>query len=183
MKNSKSSRRYTLALYQIALEKNSADIIKKDFADILRSINASRELSNFLAAPIISSAKKSEIIEAMFAGKVNELTLKFLKLLCDKGRIQNLVHIAEDLLNLMNEKQGIVIAKVKTAVEVTEKEKTSITAKLKQYTGKDITAFYTVDPSIKGGFIAQVEDRIIDASILRQLELLKEKFAQGTFNN
>ncbi|MFI5211935.1 MAG: FoF1 ATP synthase subunit delta, partial [Ignavibacteria bacterium] len=76
-----------------------------------------------------------------------------------------------------------VIARVKTAVEVTEKEKNSITAKLKQYTGKDITASYTVDPSIKGGFIAQVEDRIIDASILRQLELLKEKFAQGTFNN
>jgi len=83
----------------------------------------------------------------------------------------------------VNEKQGIVLAKVKTAIDITDSEKKALIDKLKLYTGKDIKATFTVDPAIKGGFIASVDDRIIDASIVRQLELLKERFLMGSFNN
>jgi F-type H+-transporting ATPase subunit delta len=83
----------------------------------------------------------------------------------------------------VNEKQGLVLAKVKTAIDITDSEKKALIDKLKQYTGKDIKATFTIDPAIKGGFIANVDDKIIDASIIRQLELLKEKFMSGSFNN
>jgi len=183
MTNRKTARRYNLALYEIAAEKKSVDAVLKDFIDIRKSIADSKELANFIATPIISMAKKTEVIRTVFSGKVNELTLKFLELVCAKNRINIITDIMEDFINLVNEKRGVVTAKIKTAVEITDKEKSAITAQLKNYTGKDITASYLVDSSIKGGFIAQIDDKIIDASITRQLELLREKFAQGSFNN
>jgi F-type H+-transporting ATPase subunit delta len=161
----------------------SVDAIKKDFEDIRKSITGSKELNTFITTPIISLDKKAEVIKSLFSGKVNNLTLKFLDVLCEKNRINILDNIAQDFINLVNEKKGIVMAKVKTAVEITDKEKNAISEKLTKYVGKEISATYSVDASIKGGFVAQVDDKIIDASILRQLELLREKFAQGSFNN
>ncbi|MBZ0201907.1 MAG: ATP synthase F1 subunit delta [Ignavibacteria bacterium] len=183
MKNSKAARKYNLALYDTALELKSVEAVKKDFIDIRNSIANSRELSNFLATPVISLEKKAGALKALFEGKINELTYRFISFLCGKKRIDILSQVIEDYLNLVNEKQYIVLASVRTAVEISDKEKAALSEKLKTFAGKNVTATFTVDPSIRGGFIAKINDRIIDASISRQLELLKEKFSQGSFNN
>lgn len=183
MRNRKVARKYNLALYLTAEELKAVDSVKKDIYDIKKTLDNSRELRNFVESPVVKPDVKSAALTSIFSGKLNDLTMKFLVFLSDKGRINFLNDIIDDFLYLVNEKQGIVLASVKTAVDISEKEKASLTAKLKQYTGKDITATYTVDPSIKGGFIAKIDDKIIDASISRQLELLKEKFLQGSFNN
>lgn len=183
MINRKVARKYNLALYFTALERKSVEEVKKDLVDIKKSIEGSKELSNFILTPVISAEKKTKVFEAMFSGKVNELTLRFLVYLCEKNRINLLYDITDDFATLVNEKQGVVLAKVKTAIEITDGEKKALTDKLRLFTGKEIQATYSVDPAIKGGFIASVDDKIIDASILRQLELLKEKFLMGSINN
>ena len=183
MINRKVARKYNLALYFTALERKSVEEVKKDLVDIKKSIEGSKELSNFILTPVISAEKKTKVFEAMFSGKVNELTLRFLVYLCEKNRINLLYDITDDFATLVNEKQGVVLAKVKTAIEITDGEKKDLTDKLRLFTGKEIQATYSVDPAIKGGFIASVDDKIIDASILRQLELLKEKFSMGSINN
>jgi F-type H+-transporting ATPase subunit delta len=183
MTQKKVARRYNLALYEIAKESNTLDAVKKDFEDIRKSIAGSKELEMFIKTPVIKLNKKADVMKALFGGKVNELTMRFLNILCEKNRIGMIDSLADDFIHLVNEKQGIVSAKIKTAINISDSEKASLTEKLKKYTGKNITAIYSVDPSIKGGFIAQIDDKIIDASITRQLELLREKFAQGNFNN
>ena len=183
MTNRKVARKYNLALYLTAEDMKVTGKVKHDFADILRSIAGSRELTNFLLTPVISAEKKAAVIKALFEGKVDGLTLKFMEFLCEKNRIDLLTDIADDFVSLVNEKQGIVPAKIKTAIELSDSEKKALSDKLKTFTGKEINASYVVDPSIKGGFIASIDDRIIDASITRQLELLREKFAGGSFNN
>jgi F-type H+-transporting ATPase subunit delta len=183
MINKKVARKYNIALYLTALEQKSVENVKKDIIDIKKSIEGSKELTNFILTPVISAEKKTAVFKALFEGKVNVLTLRYLEFLCEKNRIDLLKDIADDFLTLVNEKQGLVLAKVKTAIDITDSEKKALIDKLKQYTGKDIKAAFTVDPAIKGGFIANVDDKIIDASIIRQLELLKEKFMSGSFNN
>jgi len=183
MTNRKVARKYNLALYFTALERKSVEEVKKDLVDIKKSIEGSKELSNFILTPVISAEKKTKVFEAMFSGKVNELTLRFLVYLCEKNRINLLYDITDDFESLVNEKLGVVLAKVKTAIEITDDEKKALSDKLRLFTGKEIQATYSVDPAIKGGFIASVDDKIIDASILRQLELLKEKFSMGSINN
>lgn len=64
---------------------------------------------------------------------------------------------------------------------LTDKDKKKFSEILKNYTGKDISAEYSVDKSIKGGIIAQFSDTIIDASIKRQLEILRKKMIEGSF--
>lgn len=183
MTNRKAARRYTKALYGLAEELGEVDAIKKDFEDIKKSLESSRELKLFVESPIINPDKKAETAKALFTGKVSGLTIKFLTLLCEKNRINILHDITVNMLDTINEKRGIVKANITTAVEITDKEKTAIIEKLKKYSGREILPQYKVDKSIKGGFIAQIDDKIIDASIIRQLELLRERLTMGSFNN
>jgi F-type H+-transporting ATPase subunit delta len=183
MVNRKAARRYTTALYELAESLKQVDAVKNDFENIKKSLSASRDLRLFLESPVINPEKKLLIIKEIFSGKVSDLTLKFLVLVAEKNRINILNNITESILKLIDDRRGIVKAFVTTAIEIPDIEKNSITDTLKKYTGKEIQAEYSVNNSIKGGFIAMVEDKIIDASIERQLEILKEQFIAGSFNN
>jgi len=183
MVNRKAARRYTKALYGLAEELKKTEDVRKDFEDIKKSILASKGLKMFIESPIINAAKKTEVLNQLFSGKVCDLTLKFILLLNDKNRINMLFEISDNMLKLINEKRGIIEAQITTAFNMSDKEKKSISDMLKKFTGKEIIPEFKTDKSIKGGFVAKMDDRIIDASIARQLELLREKFLQGSFNN
>ncbi len=183
MSNRKVARRYTLALLELTEELKLTNKVVKDFSDLISSIEKSKQLALFLKTPIISSPRKGKVLDAMFKGKFSTLTLKFVDILVRKER-ENLLHdICRDFLDLVDEERGIIKAHIKTAVEMTNKEKKTLTDKIAGFTGKKVQADFSVDESIKGGFIAQVHDSIIDASIARQLQLLKEQFIRGSFAN
>ena len=118
MINKKVARKYNIALYLTAEEQKSVENVKKDIIDIKKSIEGSKELTNFILTPVISAEKKTAVFKALFEGKVNVLTLRYLEFLCEKNRIDLLKDIADDFLALVNEKQGLVLAKVKTAIDI-----------------------------------------------------------------
>ena len=181
MSNKKVARRYTKALFELSEELKLTDSIVNDFTDLVSSIEKSRELALFLKSPIINSQKKTKVLNEMLKGKFNDLTLKFIEILTKKGR-ENLLHdICMDFLDLVNERRGIVKAHIKTAIDISEKDKKTLTDKIAKYTGKNVQAKFSVDAAIKGGFVAQIDDKIIDASIIRQLQLLREQFTKGSF--
>lgn len=177
----KVARRYALALYETASSMKISDKINQDMLVVKKSIEASRDLKLFLHSPIVSPEKKKKVMSEIFSRKVNKLTLNFLELLVEKKRENHLYDICTDYANLANEKKGILEAKIRTAVALTDKDKKKFSEILKNYTGKDISAEYSVDKSIKGGIIAQFSDTIIDASIKRQLEILRKKMIEGSF--
>jgi F-type H+-transporting ATPase subunit delta len=179
MYNKKVARRYSLALFEISEEKKITDRVLKDVTALLKSIEASRELRLFLKSPVITSEKKLKILENMFSGKVHGLTMNFIVILAKKQRENFLYDICLDFLNLANEKRGFVEADIKLAIDISEKEKKSLIEKLNKYTGKKTLPRYSIDRSIKGGFVAKIDDTIIDASIIRQLQLLHDRFIKG----
>lgn len=183
MSNKKIARRYSQALYGISHEKNILQRIKEDIILLQSTIENSRDLSLLLTSPIIKSKKKSDIVNNIFKGRLDKITLSLLELLTNKNRLNVLYDICCDFIQLLNEKSGIVEAHITTAIELTEKEKKQLIDSLKKIAGKEIIPVYSVNSEIKGGFIAQVKDTIYDASIKRQLELLQDRFKTGNFIN
>jgi F-type H+-transporting ATPase subunit delta len=181
MINKKIARRYSLALYEIAVELKLSGKIKKDLVFIQNTIENSRELALFLSSPIIKPEKKQKILNLIFSKKINKLTIKFLNMLTEKNRERFLYDICSDFNELLNEKNNISEAKIKTAIKIDETEKKTLCKKLEAYTGKKINASYIVEPALKGGFVIQIDDTIIDASIARQLDLLNYQLKEGSF--
>lgn len=177
----KAARRYTIALYEVALEKGKLDEVAGDISHTLSLINSNKGLELFFASPIVSKSKKLSIVKDIFEGKVSQLTLDFINLLVMRHREALTKGIFEDFINLKKEKDGIVDVSVRTSVPLNDEEKLKMKQKIDLYTKLKSDLSFEIDKDIIGGFVAKINDTVLDASIKRQLERLKKKFREGDF--
>lgn len=175
----KISRRYSQALFEEATNRKEIDAVSDDRKLILDTLKSSRELELFFKSPIIDKIKKRKVVESIFSGKVSKLMLNFLYLLIEKQRESQIVEILDNFNYWKNEKEGIIEVQVTTAVALNDDERKRIKATIDSYTHLKSEPHFTVDKSIIGGFVVKVKDTILDASIKRQLEILKKKFKEG----
>lgn len=178
---SKASRRYSLALYGVAEDKDNMSEIAADINFVLDLINSNHDLELFFASPVVPKNKKLEIIKNIFTGKVSEVLISFMNLLAQRGRSNLTKEIFNDFIKLKKERGGIVDVHIKTSVTLNEDEKANMKKKIDSYTNLKSDLHFEIDKTIIGGFVAKIDDTILDASIKRQLELLKDKFKKGDY--
>ena len=182
---SKISRRYSLALFNVAEKLKKVNDVTQESKRILELLKLSNELSLFFTSPIIREDKKIKIVEELFKGKVTNISLDFIKLLIVRKREPLLSFILEDFLDLKNEKDGITNIKVRSAVKLDKAEETKLKKRIEEYSKLKCIPSFELDEDLVGGFTVQVKDTILDASIYRQLQLLRSKFKESStnFNN
>ena len=135
-----------------------------------------RDLYLLLKSPIIKVGKKAEILNVLLEGKVNKLTKAFLDISLRKGREGYLPEISKEFLNQYKKMQGISSVKLVTASPISDSALEAIKAKLlaSDATDKSVEIETSVDESLIGGFVVQIGDRQIDASVSHKLaELAK----------
>lgn len=175
MAQSRAAIRYAKAILDLAKDQKSAPSINDDMKSIANSVAASRELNDMLHSPVIPTATKKSALLAVFTD-LNTLSLNLIDTLIENKRIDILGAVAETYNNLFDKEQGIQIAKVTSAVPLTEELKKMVLAKVKELTGNDAEIINVVDESILGGFILRVGDLQYDASISNKLNKLKREF-------
>lgn len=183
MSNQRVAQRYASALMALTGEQKKPDTIASDLLMVMNTIDSSRELRRVLASPIVSKEKKKAILRDVFKKKVGELVLLYLDVMTNKGR-ENILHdILKQYFVLRDEELGIVRAKVATSVDFSSKQENDLQKQLETMTKKKIVITFSTDKSVKGGFVARIGDTVLDGSVKRQLEILKKKLKEGTFNN
>lgn len=177
MHEKKISSRYAKAIYGLAKESNLQDTVLSDFALILKTIADSKELSNMVDSPVVSSQKKYDIFKEIFEDSISNTTYNFIKLLTEKSRENLLGDIAYQYELIYNEANNRLPVIIYSAVELDEDSKSQIETKLTEWTKKTILSEYKVDPSIKGGLKIKISDWVFDASIQNQLNKLRVALA------
>ncbi|MBI2428530.1 MAG: ATP synthase F1 subunit delta [Ignavibacteriales bacterium] len=183
MSNLRVANRYASALMALTNEQKKPAAIAEDLQTVLTTVDGSRELKNVLASPIISKDKKREILRSVFKKKVGELVAGYIDIMVVKGRESILHDILKQYFVLRDEELGLVRVQVKTSAEFSSKQEKDLQKQLEVMTKKKVEITFSVDKSIKGGFIARVGDTVLDGSVKRQLEILKLKLKEGSFNN
>lgn len=166
-------------MYSDAKESGKLDEISKDMDYILNLIDSNRQLELFFHSPIIDPHKKRAIIKEIFTGRVSTLMLDFLLLLAEMKRENIIKDIIHDYIDYKNEKDGVVDVSVTSAFELSNEEKENLKQKIDSYTNLKSKPTFNVDKSIIGGFVVNIKDTILDASIKRQLEILRKQFKEG----
>jgi len=102
---------------------------------------------------------------------------QFLRVVATNGRADSLPAILRQFIVHYNRQMGIATASLVTATPLPTLEK-RLLALLhdKGYTDVDFTTY--TDPSLIGGFILQIEDQRLDASLASQLKELKKEFVE-----
>jgi F-type H+-transporting ATPase subunit delta len=182
MTNPRLAGRYAKSLLGLAVEQNKLDAICADIRMLQSICNSNPDFVNMLKSPVIPSDKKEKILEAITAGKVDELTQAFLRLLIIKTREYSLPEIVKAFIEQYNELNGIHQIKITTAVPVSDALKNALAQKIKSDSKLDkIELEMAVKDELIGGFTLEVGGTLIDASIQRDLNDVKKQFKSNEY--
>lgn len=170
--------RYARALFDLAVEEKQVDRFEQELNEIQQLLNSNADLEKLLYHPRVQENDKKDLMKKILGTQVSPLILNFIMLTIDKGRVDLLKGIITYFKHLTREAKGIVEVQVQAAFELTPENRTKLVAKLKQLTGREIDLKETVDPSLIGGMRMRIGDKVIDGSIQRHLERIKENLAQ-----
>ena len=182
MRQTKVAQRYAKALFDLSLETGKVEEVKNDLDTIIGVKHP--ELQILLVSPVITGEKKTNVFDAVFSSHVQPLTTSFFKLVFTKGRSVAIKEIVLAFMNMYRSHKGIQVVELTTAMPLSDEIKTSIKGILQQnvmLVNKTIELSEHVDPSLIGGMVVQVDDKLFDASIKHDLQFIKRQFVKNMY--
>ena len=176
-----AARRYALALYQEAQDTGVTDRIDEDVETLSETLSGSRELVSLIQSPVIPRDKKDAVLQRLFDGNVEALTMRFLKLLVEKEREEMIPAVVAAYSDLRDARLGVVEAHVRTAKPLGYDETEELRKSLEAREGKTVRMKLDVDPALIGGLVVRIGDQVYDRSVRHQLGVLREQLQERAF--
>jgi len=175
MDESKIPVRYAKALLGLAKEKQVEEAVKKDMEMIHHLFETTPGFNHMLASPVIGIQEKRKLFENVFAKNTNALTYSFLMLLITNNRQEYLKDITRNFHHTYRKEAGYKAANLISAFEMEPAEIEQFRVLIRKHFNTEVDLTLKVDRQLIGGFILQVEDQQIDASVASKLKKLKRK--------
>ena len=175
MKSDVLARRYAKALYDLGIEENVGQKFLADLHTVVGLMIESEELKSIMESPIYDINLKKIILGTLLnKANISKYIENFLYILLEKDRFQQLPDVLESYHDIINEVAGKATANVISAVELTEVQQKRISEVFSRLSNKQINIETTIDPSIIGGLVVDVEGMVYDGSIKSNLIKFKE---------
>jgi len=139
------------------------------------AVESDRTLRMFLESPRVSADRKNEVLGKAYGGQLPRNFIRFLQALVTHRRQMLLPMIAAEYRDLMDEVEGRVHAAVTVAREPGEEGRASVAAQLGRALGKEVVPHFTVNSAIIGGVVVRVGDTVLDGSVRRRLNTLRQR--------
>ncbi len=171
-------RRYAEAAFEVAIRDGTVERWRSDL-ETAAAIVAEPKVGRALANPSIPLEERTATAEATFSQIVTRPVLNLIDLMLRRGRIEQLPYLAAEFRRLDHARQGITMATATSASPLSTDEIRALGARMEQYTGGRVELDIRVDPSLLGGLVVQVGDRLIDGSVRSRLERLRNQLVSG----
>lgn len=175
------SKRYAQALFDLALENKVLEEIHQDLFMVGTVLNENRELRKVLANPVLDGYKKVRVLNKLFEGKVQTLTIKFLALITKKDREKYILFICQSFEEIYKEYKNIIEVQLTAAYKADAKLRAGIIKKLETFTKKHLQLSESIDEDMIGGFKLNFMDYQYDASVKTQLKRLGKEFSKNLY--
>lgn len=195
--------RYATALLKLVDETGCGDVVAAQVQTVEKALDEVPDFRRAVDDPAVAPAKKIALFEAALssgAESVEGTSLapdlrKFLELLIRNGRIGDVRLIFTTFITEYYRARHIKRAKLVVADsallnpeptpsdrELAEPLRPTLDVRLRdlieKQTGCKLILKTEVNPSLIGGFVFEVEDMILDASVSRQLDVIRHQFIE-----
>ncbi|MBC8202209.1 MAG: ATP synthase F1 subunit delta [Planctomycetes bacterium] len=173
---------YAKSLFELAMDAGGTDKLI-EIADELEQICAlareDKKINLFLSSPVVDVTARGNALSAIFTNRITDLTLRFLLVLNNKGRLDRLESIETAFDQLVQEAFGRVEVDVITPVAVDTESLATIKEKIQAVLGKEPVIHPYVDASLLGGVKLRIGDQLIDGSLQTRLRKLGEELTNN----
>ena len=172
------AKRYARALFEVAQQVKSIELIEQELKTIVDALKGNSEFQQILSHPQISAENKKQMMDALLGDTATIQTKNFIHLLIQRHRESQLADIVDAFIELANQARGYADAVVTTAKPLTEDELNKLAAQFGNVLKKTLRVQSVVDPTILGGVIVRIGDRLYDGSIAGKLQRFQQNLKQ-----
>jgi F-type H+-transporting ATPase subunit delta len=166
---------YANALFEVARVEGSLLEVEDELFRFARTLEANDELRSVLTDEAVPVARRQGVVEDLLGGKASPVTANLVQFVIGAGRARQLPQIIDRLVQRAAAAKESVVGEVRSAVPLTDEQKTRLAEALGKATGKNVEVKVVIDPSVLGGLVAQVGDQVIDGSVRARLDQLREQ--------
>ena len=168
------NKEYATALFSLAKESDNEQQFAVALSEISELFRENPEYIDLLASPSIPIDERIHVIDTAFSSRAPEYIVSFLKVLCEQGHIREIFKSIENFEALYRASLNITVAKVTSAVALSEEQKKALEKKLNKICSSRIVAEYRVDANLVGGLLVDLDGKVIDGSLKHRLQQVKE---------
>lgn len=173
------ARNYAEALLSLATKAQEVAGWGRMINDVADAIQRDDRLRQFLASPRVSVQEKNDVLTKALSDRVPRLFLRFLHRLVTNRRQMLIPEVAVEYLALVDVLENRIHANVTVARETSAADEKAIAKQLARVFGKQVVPHVTVNPAILGGLVVHVGDTVIDGSVRRRLNSLRNRLIFG----
>jgi len=172
--------RYAKALYQTV---NSAKMVEhilaqgRNFLDLLHN---QQDLNHVVLKPLVNRKIQQRVLKHVLrVCHFSEEFTRFILLIARHGRLPLVKRIFESLEQIYFAEQDLRPVTITTAVPAEKEDLVRLTNAVKKAYGNNIEVNFSVDPSLVAGYRIMTAGKVMDASLSKQLKLLKHQMIEG----
>ncbi len=174
------SRRYSAALFDIAVENNNVDTLYTEAITLVETLKVEKDFLTVINHPEVTFEQKEELFKNVFGGKIDEIFLGFFHVVMQKNREENLLSILELFVAKCEEYKGIVEAHIVSAISLNETQLNNIKNKISSNMNKQVRISTEIDTSLIGGLVIYIDGKVIDSSVKKYLEDQRKELLSNT---
>ena len=172
MSNTVAAKRYAIALFQLAKEKNLLENLESEARVIGKVFKEDQEAFQLFSNPKLPVEKKKDFIVNCLPNLSAEMR-NLLMILVDRKRESGLLEVVENFLKLVYAENDQEEAFVFSANPLTDSEEKEISAVFSKKVGKKALRIENIiQPEMLGGFKIRIGNQIFDGSLSGQLSRL-----------
>ena len=166
---------YVESIMNIAEAEGVQARVEEEFSSVVRTIDSNNDLRSKLTDELIPASARQQIVESLLEGKAHRLTAQFISLVIGTGHARELRDIADRVSSRVAKGAGREVAEVRSAVALSDDQQRRLADALSKATGSQVNLKVVVDPTVVGGIVATVGDKVIDGSVKNRLDQLKSR--------
>ncbi|MBC7784580.1 MAG: ATP synthase F1 subunit delta [Burkholderiales bacterium] len=166
---------YARAILDLGDARGTTNELAEEIQGVAEVIRGDATFARYLGDPSVGSAKRADLIDAVFGGSLSGVLVAFLKLLNSKNRLGTFPGVAVAFKELLDARSGNVEVSVTVPQALSDAELEDVRRQISTKLGKNAVVKQEVDESIIGGLILKIGDSMIDGSVKTQLETLKRR--------
>lgn len=178
MKDVTVAPRYARALYLVTERRGETAAALPDLQAIRDVLAPGTPVGRFFASPEVRLTDKQAALKRAFDGRALRTVWVFVDLLLRKKRLALLPEVTLEFEALVERSQGIQRAHVVSAVPLVPAELQRLQQELEQVTKSTLRISTEVDPSLIGGALVRIGDRVIDRSVRTLIERLSHRLQE-----
>ena len=171
---SQLSERYAIALYEVTKSKNNTEEVLDVLTALRQSLLENKEILEVLATPLMSDTEKVGVLKNAVGAMLNDELSTFFTLITKNNRLGELPSIIKAFEEKVASAMGVEKGSVKSAVELTDSEKTNVKSLIENKLGKKVNLTFAVDKNMIGGIEAKVGSYIFENSIKSHMQKLND---------